>query len=308
MSGPDREQRHAVAGTMLLVVLMCSLAWLGLRTGQLAAVPDAAPPVQSVRSASVAVRPVEPAPAPEVEPAVVAAFGAHAARLGGAYALAWVDAEGVHLLGASPSDVAWSTIKVPLAIAAVGDDPGDQTWQHASAAITRSDNSAAAALWRGLGAPEEAADAVEEVLAGYGAPEVVLETGDLRPPFSSFGQSLWTVPSQAAFAAALMCAAAESPDGRVRAEMARLVADQQWGVAALAAAHAKGGWGPEPDGAYVLRQLGDVEIAGEAYAVALSARAATGTYAQAAEDVTELVRWWEREVAPSAPGVVCQPG
>lgn len=308
MPGQGRERRHALVGTTLLVVLVGSLAWLGVRTGQLVSVPAVTPPVQMAGRASVSVGPPWPDPQPAVEPAVAAAFDAETARLGGSYALAWVDAGGVHLLGTSPSDVAWSTIKVPIAIAAADQDPGESTWEHISAAVTRSDNTAAAALWRGLGSPEEAATAVEAVLGEYGAPEVDLETDALRPPFSTFGQSVWTVPSQAGFAAAVMCAAPPSPAGRVHAELARVVADQQWGVGALAAAHAKGGWGPEPDGAYVLRQLGDVEVAGRRYALALSARAADGTYARAAADVTELVRWWEQDVASSAPSVVCPPG
>jgi len=300
-----------VALTILLAVLVAGVAWLGVRTGHLApgATPAPQPPrVSTLPTPSPAT--VTPAASPTLgvvppDPALAAAFAAESARLGGEYALAWIDADGVHLLGSAPGDLAWSTIKVPLAIAAAARSPSDETWQDIGAAITRSDNTAALSLWTSLGPPEDAATAVDAVLAAYGSPEVRTETVEVRPPFSSFGQTEWGVESQARFASRLACVPDSSAAGRVRAEMARLVPDQQWGIGGLEAAHVKGGWGPEAGGAYVLRQLGDVEIAGERYALALSARSATGSHARATEDATALVEWWAQTAAPGAPGLAC---
>lgn len=317
MAGPDRERTRVVLLTILLAGLVGAALWLGVRTGHLALAPGAGP--EPVASTTPAPRATTPAPRPTAtpsptvtvvppDPALAAAFAEQSLALGGQYALAWVDAEGLHTLGSSPGETAWSTIKVPLAIAAASERPADETWQHIEAAITRSDNAAALALWTALGPPEEAARTVDEVLDAYGSPEVRTESETARPPFSSFGQTLWSSPSQARFASALACAADPSPAGRVRAEMGRLVADQRSGIGTLEQAHLKGGWGPEPDGAYVLRQLGDGRVAGELYALALSARSGTGSYAEATTDATALVRWWADTVAPDAAGLDCPAG
>src|SRR6516165_12191932 len=70
-------------------------------------------------------------------------------------------------LGRWWSGVAWSTIKVPLAIAALRSD-----WLRAkdlaAKAITESDNGASEQLWSGLGDPAEAARRVQDIIAEGG--------------------------------------------------------------------------------------------------------------------------------------------
>jgi hypothetical protein len=321
MTDPEHEPARAAAGTIMLAALVAVLAWLGVHTGHLAldATPAAqAPTVSTPRSvpvptmrtatASPTMRTATASPTmSDVPPGpeLAAAFDAEAARLGGEYALAWVDADGLHVLGSPPGDIAWSTIKVPLAIAAAARNPSDDMWRDIGAAVTRSDNAAALALWTALGSPEDAAAAVDRVLAAYGSPEVRTESTEVRPPFSSFGQTVWSVDSQARFASRLACVPSSSAVGRVRAEMARVVPDQRLGIGGLEGAHVKGGWGPEPSGAYVLRQLGDAEVDGERYALALSVRSSGGGYAQATEDASALVQWWAQTAAPEAPGLTC---
>ncbi|MCA1782466.1 MAG: hypothetical protein ABR500_05070 [Dermatophilaceae bacterium] len=314
MVGLDRECAGATLLTVLMVGLIGALAWLGVHTGHLAPGPAAAsepgsatttaprattPPTRASPTTPSTLTVVPP------DPALAAAFADRTARLGGQYALAWVDADGLHVLGSPPGETAWSTIKVPLAIAAATEVPDDGTWQQIGAAITRSDNAAALALWTALGPPEEAASDVDKVLDAYGSPEARTEHADVRPPFSAFGQTQWSNQSQARFASDVMCEPDSSPAGRVRAEMSRVALDQRWGIGALESAHLKGGWGPEPDGAYVLRQLGDGQVAGQRYALGLSARSATGSYADATIEATTLVQWWARTVAPDAPGLTC---
>ena len=315
MAGAGGERR-ALLLTALLVALVGALAWLGVRTGHVVLPSAAAPTSTTVPSPPRSPSPT-PAPSPTRSPgfavappdqALEAAFAAKAAELGGAYALAWVDAAGLHLLGSAPQETAWSTIKVPLAIAAVSRGPTEQTWRQVESAITRSDNEAALELWTALGPPEEAARAVDEVLAAYGSAEARTEHLDVRPPFSSFGQTVWSTPSQARFAGALACVPESSAAGRVRTQMGLVLPEHRWGIGVLEAAHLKGGWGPEPGGAYVLRQLGDGQVAGQRYALALTARSATGSYAQATAEATALVRWWAETVAPSASGFGCPAG
>ncbi|KAB7741388.1 hypothetical protein GA707_17725 [Nostocoides sp. F2B08] len=314
MSESRREALLAGLGTAALVVLVAALGWLGLRSGDLAAGPvPSATPTASIASPG----PTTPRPTPTVtasatptlvEPdaALTEAFDEEVARLGGSYALAWLDAEGLHLLGSAPGSTAWSTIKVPLSVAALEADPGAATWTDVEAALTRSDNAAADALWAGLGDPEAAAAAVDAVLTAYDSPATRTESERVSPPFSPYGQTVWSVTDAARFAGALACAPAATTAGEVRQVMSDVVADQRWGIGELDSAHLKGGWGPEGGGAYVLRQLGDGQVGTERFALALSARAEDGVYASAAGDVTGLVRWWAETVAPEREGLTCQ--
>lgn len=315
MAGSDRDRTVALLGTVVVLVVVAALAWLGVRTGHLAQGaalgPEAVtttPTATATAPAPTVTRTPRPSSAPvsvPPDPALAAAFAERIAGLGGEYALAWVDSEGVHLVGAAPEETAWSTVKVPLAVAAAARAPATETWQRIEAAVSRSDNDAALALWTALGPPEEAARAVDTVLDAYGSPETRTEWADVRPPFSSFGQTWWPTESQARFAHGLACVPDSSGAGRVRAAMGRVVADQRWGIGTLEAAHLKGGWGPDAGGAYVLRQLGDAEVAGQRYALALTARSGTGSHAHATEDATDIVRWFAETVAPTRPGLTC---
>ncbi|OBI07949.1 hypothetical protein A5714_21770, partial [Mycobacterium sp. E2462] len=142
-------------------------------------------------------------------------------------------------LGRWWSGVAWSTIKVPLAIAALRSD-----WLRAKdlavKAITESDNQASEQLWAQLGGPADAARRVQGVIAEGGDTATVVESRRLRRGFTAFGQTQWTLQRQARFAAELP----SIPDAADVVDlMQRLSAGQRWGLAAKGYA-AKGGWGP----------------------------------------------------------------
>lgn len=281
------------------------LIWSGLRSG---ADPPPPPPMATpTRTAT----PPQPTPSPEPtltlvppDPGQAAGFAELTQDLGGTYALAWVDDDGLHVLGTPADETAWSTMKVPLAAAAL-DEPTEATAGLVERAMTASDNDAALALWSGLGQPEDAARAVDEVLGAYGSAGTRTESRAVRPPFSSFGQTVWSVADQARFASALACVAEDSPAGQVRATMGRVVPDHRWGIGHLDEAHLKGGWGPGEDGAYVVRQLGDAVVNGDRYALAGSSRARTGSYAQGAADLDRVVEWWVATVQPDAAGLTC---
>ena len=155
MNRPDREPALAVLGTLGLVLVVAALTWVGLRTGDLATGPrpTAVPtpsPAESPTTTPAPTPTATPSATPSVvlaDPALTSAFAEEVASLGGSYALAWRDAEGLHLLGSAPGSTAWSTIKVPLAVAALEADPAAATWTEVEAALTRSDNAAADALW-----------------------------------------------------------------------------------------------------------------------------------------------------------------
>jgi len=184
---------------------------------------------------------------------------------------------------------AWSTIKVPLAIAALG-QPG--AGPLAEEAITVSDNDAARALWELLGPPGAAAAAVESVLAAAGDPETRVQTEVVHPPYTSFGQTEWTLAAQQRFAAGLSAVPGAEA---VLDLMRRIVPEQRWGFGAVAPDAAfKGGWGP--DDRNLVRQFAIFELSGRTVAAAIASEPADGTYEAGAANLTRIAEWVMREL------------
>jgi hypothetical protein len=184
------------------------------------------------------------------------------------------------------SGVAWSTIKVPLAIAALRND-----WlgarELAVKAITESDNRAAEQLWSQLGEPMDAARQVQTVVAEGADPATVVESRRLRRGFTAFGQTQWSLQRQARFAAELPAI----PDAaEVIDLMQNLTTGQQWGLAAKGIA-AKGGWGPGVRGEYLVRQFGIVPTQSGHWGVALAAEAHDGEFDTGVGMVNTLTDW-----------------
>lgn len=213
---------------------------------------------------------------------VVAAHGGQAAiSVGGEFSAG--DASGF---------ASWSTMKVPVAIAALNAHP--ELSAEAANAIQVSDNGAADILWRST-TPE----AVEAVLAEGDAP-VAVQSEVTRPGFSAFGQTQWSVSEQARFASHLGCVTGAAP---VLELMGNISGGQAYGLGTIAGARFKGGWGPSISGAYEVRQFGLVPDAhGRMIPVAIAASAADGTYesgqAMLTQLTTELIP--ELDAAPSA--------
>lgn len=303
--GPEPEPLSRFAlGTLGLLAMVAALLWAGLAGGHVRLDPGPAPePAPAATATATMAGPTQiRAPTPSRH---AAAFTELSTRLGGGYALAWVDGDGLHSLGTPVDQVAWSTIKVPLAISALehGTPGGDALVERA---VTASDNEAGMALWRALGPPEEAARSVDEVLAAYRSAGTRTQSEVTRQGFSPFGQTVWTVQDQARFASRLACAPSSSGAGAVRQAMGRVIAGHRWGLAPLEGAHVKGGWGPGADGGYVVRQFGDALVEGRRYALAVSARAEDGGYANGTSDLSELVQWWAATVAPGTGAISCR--
>ena len=186
--------------------------------------------------------------------------------------------------GTLVSGPAWSTIKVPLAIAALN-EPGAEPL--VEAAITASDNDAALALWELLGPPEVAAAAVESVLAAAGDSETRVQTEVVRPPYTSFGQTEWTLAAQQRFAAGLPALPGAEP---VLELMRSVVPEQRWGFGAVAPdAALKGGWGP--DDRHLVRQFAVFSLDGRTVAAAIANEPEDGTYETGAENLTRIAEW-----------------
>ena len=176
----------------------------------------------------------------------------------------------VYSLGRWSSGVAWSTIKVPLAIAALRNDRA-RAHDLAVKAITESDNQASEQLWSQLGEPADAARQVQAVVNECGDTATVVESRRLRPGYTAFGQTQWPLDRQARFAARLPSI---GDAAAVIELMGRLTSGQRWGLAAKGLA-AKGGWGPGLSGGYLTRQFGIVPTESGHMGVALAAEART---------------------------------
>ncbi len=186
------------------------------------------------------------------------------------------------IFGDWTSGIAWSTIKVPLAIAALRHDPVVAEG-YAEAAITVSDNGAAQALWNSLGDGPEAAKAVQEVLDEAGDSVTGVAGPRTRMDYNSFGSTEWSLANQARFASKLPCLEQASA---VTELMQQITPEQRWGLGSITGAEFKGGWGPDDDtGVYLVRQFGVVPTKSGSVAIALAAQADSGEF----EDSTALL-------------------
>jgi hypothetical protein len=200
-------------------------------------------------------------------------------------AIAAVDGTCLASFGTWSTGVAWSTIKVPLAIAALR--AGVASRELVAQTITQSDNAAAEALWSGLGDPAAAAEQVRAVIRDAGDVTTAVESRRLRAGYTAFGQTQWSLVRQAQFAARLP----GIPDAsRVVDLMRRLCADHGWGMAAKGFA-AKGGWGPGTAGDYLVRQLAIAPIQAGHVGVALAAEAHDGVFETGIDVLDKLADW-----------------
>lgn len=191
------------------------------------------------------------------------------------------------ILGDWSSGPAWSTIKVPLVIAALRQQDSDQITNPMIAAITESDNAAAESIWEDLGDPATAAAKVETVLRDTGDPTTV-QSRKVRPEYTAFGQTDWSLTNQVRFLAAAACDLRDKP---VLAMMGEVNNDQRWGMGTMANTKIKGGWGPSLAGRYLVRQIAIVPTPQGLTVVATAAEPESGSFVDGTQDLTEVARW-----------------
>jgi hypothetical protein len=197
----------------------------------------------------------------------------------------------VEHLGSISNGVAWSTSKVPVAMAAIAAgvaDDGDL-----NAAITASDNAAATNLWNALGGGSRAATAADAQLRAAGDTGTSIQPETLRSGFTPFGQTDWPLAAQTQFTAGMACSA---PGRQVLGLMGETVPAQRWGLGSTSSpAQLKGGWGPGSapgaDGGYFDRQMGVVTIDGTPVAAAIAALPADGGHESGTSMLTQLAGW-----------------
>jgi hypothetical protein len=191
--------------------------------------------------------------------AVAGVEAATGARLGVALLAAGGDPASVVSAGSWVSGRAWSTIKAPIAVAALAAGGSDDA---AVLAITQSDNAAARQLWNSIGARETSAAATQAVLRQGGDGATIVTQ-------APFGHTEWTLAAQAVFAAQFPTGASAD---RVWELMGQVEPSQRWGLGRFDGAHFKGGWSPD-QGGYVVRQFGQVATAAGCVAVAVGGAA-----------------------------------
>jgi hypothetical protein len=188
---------------------------------------------------------------------------------------------------------AWSTAKVPLTITALGEENPPSVTDSMRAAITKSDNAAAESIWEKLGDPITAAHKVEAVLRKYDDPTTV-EWRKLRPEFTAFGQTIWSLSNQARFTAAAVCDSGNAP---IFTLMGQVEDEQSWGLGVIPDTRFKGGWGPSTTGSYLVRQLGVLKTPTGLTAVAVATQPASGSFIDGTQELTEVSKWLTSHMA-----------
>ena len=249
--------------------------------------------------ASTAVAPQTKAKPPSraiLSPADRASFGRLQAKLGGRIGLA-VSGLGpgqkVQRLGAVNDVIAWSTSKVPIAMAIYDAGLAPRHQADLRAAITASDNAAAERLWAALGGGTQAAQAADAQLVAAGDSRTQIEPNRLRAGFTPFGQTDWALTDQTRFTAGMACLDAGA---QVLGLMNQTVPAQRWGLGATGVpAQLKGGWGPgsQPGvgGGYLDRQMGVLTIHRKPVAITIASQPADGSHGSGTSALTAIARW-----------------
>jgi hypothetical protein len=273
-----------------------SRVWLIAGIGTLAAIALAAGVTVGYqlggrRSTALTVPPLSAEAPPTPAPAgLVADFARLEATLHGVAGIAVTavgSRQGPMTLGDWRSGPAWSTIKLPLAIAALRNANPPTVTAAMAASITESDNAAAESVWESLGDPVTAAHKVDAVLRQAGDPTTV-QSQRVRPEFSASGQTDWSLTDQARFTATAFCDNTNAP---VFALLGQVTADQRWGIGSIAGAKFKGGWGPLPTGHYLVRQIGVLNTSGGLMAVALAVQPDSGRFEDGIADLNAMATW-----------------
>ncbi|MEP9393621.1 hypothetical protein ABLE94_15380 [Gordonia sp. VNK1] len=218
-------------------------------------------------------------------------------------ALAPVGGGPVISFGDQTPRVAWSTIKVPLSIAALRKSNSASTRATVRTTIINSDNEGALTLRRSLGTPDQARVALTKVFRDLG--DETTQLVRITEPDETFGLTVWPLASAATFASHLPC---ESGDDFVVSLMGQVAGNQQWGVEVMPAPKAtavKGGWGPGDEGGYEVRQLGLITHAdGRQTAVTMGTYTPGETF-EAGTAVLDKVAAWLNKNLTKLPSGTC---
>nr|WP_083835869.1 hypothetical protein [Gordonia otitidis] len=211
-------------------------------------------------------------------------------------ALVPVGSDVAQSFGSLKTGRAWSTVKVPVALAAERKN-GAAVLAKEDKAITFSDNDAAGDLWGSLGGGKQSVDAVTSVLR-EGHDMRTRVSSEIDTPRSYPGYTPWALVDQARFGAHLPC----MPNtDNILSHMGSVAPNQRWGIADLgpkrhAVTAVKGGWGPATDASpgYLVRQLGLISTDQGEVAIAMAARPRSGKLDDGTKMLTRIGDWLGR--------------
>lgn len=214
-------------------------------------------------------------------------------------ALAPVGGGAVLTFGDQTERVAWSTIKVPLSLAALrnADDP-KKLAPTVRSAIENSDNDAALKLRESLGGVDEARTKMDAVFRSGGDENT--EAVAIKSPDETFGLTPWKLADAATFAAHLPCM---KDSGTILTSMGRVAENQQWGLESLSSPKfttaVKGGWGPADQGGYEVRQLGLITFGknGPQLAVTMASYRAGEEMGTGVSNLNKVAAWLQKNLA-----------
>jgi len=200
---------------------------------------------------------------------------------------------------------AWSSLKVPIVVTVMRQGPlSPEQEAQASAAITASDNEAAAALFASLGSTAEASAAVEQVLGDSGSFTEVTESPPPSGAVSTWGQTDWSLEGSVSFYRALACEEllGETETDYVLGLMESVISEQQWGLPSAGISDMvaiKAGWGPDgsASGPYLVRQAGILRSSEHMGAiVTIAAQDASGSFEAGVQDLEAVAGWVAQNV------------
>ncbi|TSD97197.1 hypothetical protein FOV72_09560 [Gordonia rubripertincta] len=214
-------------------------------------------------------------------------------------AIAPIGGDQVISFGSLKAGRAWSTMKVPVSLAAQR-KRGPAVAMMEDKAITFSDNDAAGELWGVLGGGHASVDAVTAVLReGHDTRTHV--SSEVDTPASFPGYTSWALRDQALFGAHLPCLPGSENIIRLMSDVAP---NQQWGIAKVgrnkgAVTAVKGGWGPatSKSGAHLVRQLGVISTVDGQVAVSMAAIPRSGSFTDGTKMLTRLGNWLGKNLA-----------
>lgn len=263
------------------------------------------------------------APVPVLDGAAASSFRRMASALPGRVevALAPLGAGSDETLGNDAAAHGWSTTKVPVLVALLKAREGDLTAAErtsAQSAITESSNESILDLFHELeqieGGLIGASEYVEELLRLSGDQETIVATAPPPPgAVTTFGQTEWRPRNAVKFFSALArgCLLSAWSTSYVIDLMRHIEPSESWGLgsAGLPDVAFKGGWGPEADGAYLVRQSGIVDVgSAKAVAVAIVAfpPAGSASFETGTAMVTDVAVWLREHLRLVArPAVHC---
>lgn len=291
-ASPTRLAVGAAFGAIIIVAIGVIFGrFLDSGSDESGASPSSAASTTSAQSSSAAEPPPAPVPPPAESAGLSDSFASLVAgQLSGdvvGLVVAPVGGEATTLEQWSGADTAWSTIKVPLAVAGLNSDGGAALMPDVTAAITVSDNAAAERIWAALGSGQVAADKVDAVLRAAGDPTNV-QPNRIRPEFTPFGQTQWPMAEQVKFLSHAAC----DPSATAVLDLMGQVASDRWGLGQLSGSQFKGGWGPSEQGAYLVRQIGILtDEAGGKTVVAMAVQPSGGSFGEGQTDMNTIAQW-----------------